>query len=199
MHYFAEFVQVGPHTFRLDTRIYLKQTKVPPKKDDRVVACVICKNPGSATGPAGAGLAPISLSGDTTLPLIKSVFEQAYHAAKKPMPEGYVQVLNLFYLCGPTLKTAIKQYQILSNPPTDPAESNVFPISWFAWGEPDPALDPMKARFLHRTHKDPIYWDHTSKSVQQKVPHPIHGIHPFAKHPQGMPHKAFVNVLSGLV
>ena len=196
MHYFAKFVQVGLHTFRLDTRIYLKsQTKVPPKKDDRVVACVICKNPGSATGTAGAGLAPLSLSGDKTLPLIKSVFEKAYQVAKKPLPEGYVQVLNLFYLCSPNLHTAIKQYQILS----DSAESNVFPITWIAWGGPDPALDPMKTRFLRRTHKDPIYWDHTSKSVQQTDPHPIHGIHPFAKHPQGMPHKAFVSVLSGLV
>src|SRR5258706_12089724 len=151
MSIYAEFVQVGNHWFRYDTRVYLNgQPK--SQADGHCIAAVIGKNPGSAGPTNETGWQPIALNGDKMLPYIRNRFLEAYAKAKVLIPDlAYVQVLNLFYLCGKSLRTALKSYGSRQEPQYCQTEGDEYPIEWFVWGGQHPALDALKARFLNKS------------------------------------------------
>jgi len=150
-HYWAKFKTVDSAVFRFDTRIYLHSID-KPADNDATVGCVIGKNPGSALGEIGRRrLAPIALSGDKFLPTVRAIVSKAYLAAELPLPErGYIQVLNLFYLCNRHLVEAKRSYAAVQRPPRCPAEKLSFPWAWYVWGGTDRTLDPLKKRFRRR-------------------------------------------------
>lgn len=196
-YYYAQFLQNGKHTFRLDTRIYLEDTKSPGAQD-KYVAAIVAKNPGSAVANGAYGsLAPLSLGGDNLLPSVRNRFIDAYKAAGKCIPPGaFVRVWNLFYLCDPRLANALKSYQSISSPPQCSTECQVPPIVWYAWGGNDKHLNPLKNRFLNYSKPSAaFFYDRKTKRVVLQVPK----AGDFAKHPQGLSAKPIVDFLATVV
>jgi hypothetical protein len=62
MSYFAQFEEIESHSFRLDTRIYLRD-EASPSDEDVCIAATIGKNHGSAKGTLQSTLAPVKLDG----------------------------------------------------------------------------------------------------------------------------------------
>lgn len=195
-HYWARFKTLGGNRFRIDTRIYLEPT-ISPDIDDRVLGCIIGKNPGSAT-PAKrtAQLTPIVLAGDKFLPTVLSVVHKAYAAAGAPVPSGaYVQVLNLFYLCDRDLNQAKRSFATIKRAPPYPEEKQHYPWAWYAWGGPDRLLDPLKTRFDDLRSDSCFYYARDRDRIVTETP----ASRDLAKHTQGMPQAKVVSHLSQLI
>jgi hypothetical protein len=111
--YWAQFQQHGDHLFRMDTRIYLVDV-AECRPGDSAIGAVVAKNPGSArpgdtTSPR---LHPIRLSNDRLIPTVRSFVRRAYDEAGVAIPSrGYIQVLNLYYLCEKNSTTAIRKIE----------------------------------------------------------------------------------------
>ncbi len=178
---------------RFDTRVYLQPCD-RPRGRDRAIGCIVGKNPGSATPACITGdLQPIILQGDRFLPTVRAIVRKAYEAAAQAPPAGaYVQILNLFYLCNRNLAQAKRGFAELEMPPLCTTERKRFPWQWFAWGGPDPMLDPLKDRYLGRRAKEAFFLSGASKRVHIGKPGP--GDH--ARHTQGMRHEPVVRYLS---
>ena len=143
MSFFAKFLESNGSMFRVDTRVYL-QDGVSPKDDDKCVAAVIGKNPGSAAPICFDELAPLSLERDNMLPTVRNWFVSAYRRALKKIPDGaFVRVWNLFYLCDPDLRSAIRRHKEIHFLKTCSTEQDLPPLVWFAWGGCHPVLDSM--------------------------------------------------------
>lgn len=182
MPYFACFQIHEDQKFRLDTRIYLREKE--PGKNDRCVAAIIGKNPGSADTKNCGSLMPISLDGDKLLPYVRNRFRNAYDLAGVEIPIGaYVQVWNLFYLCNKSLPAAIKAHSRIKHPPLCASESEWPPIVWFAWGPPTPHFAMMKTRFLGTSNEHAFYYDMELQAVVAAVPELASRV----KHTQGLP------------
>jgi len=116
MPYFANFRIHEGHQFRLDTRIYLRQSD-EPSNHDRCVAAVIGKNPGSANPTELNCLTPLSLDGDKLLPNVRNRFLNAYERSETEVPPGaFIRVWNLVYLCNQNLKDAIASFRTVRQP-----------------------------------------------------------------------------------
>ncbi|WP_439100262.1 hypothetical protein [Congregibacter sp.] len=195
-HYWARFKTLSGNRFRFDTRIYLEPT-CNPDQEDRVLGCIIGKNPGSATpGKRTAQLTPIVLSGDKFLPTVLSVLRKSYAAAGEPVPPGsYLQVLNLFYLCDRDLNQAKRSLTHTRRAPPCPEEGRHYPWAWYAWGGPDRLLDPLKKRF-DDLHSDAcFYYSRDAARIITARP----GSEDLAKHTQGMPQPKVISHLAKLI
>ena len=200
-HYYADFRRVGTHWFRLDTRVYLD--KGPHSQRNGVcVGAIVAKNPGSATGTGGWGV--LHIGNDKMLPNVLSIFSKAYaHPIYKartgksaPPQDAYVQVLNLFYLCNPSLSAALKYIASYASTPPCPGASRSFPVAWYAWGGPSSTLHPFRTKFKVVT-KHSFFFDPRKPfpTIKHGVPTPTD----FAKHPQGLAHANIVPHLASVL
>jgi len=195
MCYFARFTIHEGHQFRLDTRIYLCESD-EPSADDRCVAAIVGKNPGSANPTELDRLTRLSLDGDKLLPSVRNRFLAAYERAGVRMPRGgFIRVWNLVYLCNHRLKDAIAAFRAVRKPLFCNTEEAIPRIVWFAWGPPNPDLQPFTKRFLNRTFEHPFYYDMDAGAIVPGVPVVTSRV----KHTQGLPAKAVEKHLAGLI
>lgn len=195
-HYWARFRQLEGVMFRLDTRIYLQPIE-KPGQGDSPIGCVVGKNPGSARGGLDhRRLTPMVLEGDRFLPNVLAVTLKAYSAAEVDIPVGgYIQVLNLFYLCDRRLANARRTLAAFNRPPVCRTEGQSFPWSWYVWGGPDRALNPLKKRFINQSGKRAFYYDGALSQLIDRVP----DVTDKARHTQGLAHGPVVKHLAKLI
>jgi len=196
-HYFwAEFVEIEGDIFRFDTRIYLQPVN-EIRADDICIGAIVGKNPGSAKSMAlGNGISPIDLDGDKLLPTVRNIVYNAYQAAKMDIPQqGYIQVLNSFYLCDPDLGSAINRLKNNCNVESCPAESKIFPWVWYVWGGDSIDLNKFKERFQDIKAKKHFYFDKDQKEIISEIPRGTD----FAKHTQGLRHDYIVPYITSLI
>lgn len=188
--YWAQFCETNTRSYRLDTRVYLQPIDKPKRTDD-CVGAIIGKNPGSAQpSKACAGLTGMSLGYDQFLRAVRDIPTKAYTLAGVKLPErGYIQVLNLFYLCDPNLPTAIKSLQLDSDPIFCETENKGFPWVWYAWGGNSPQLNPLKERFAGIRSEHHFYYDLALHAVVVGKP-PLSAT---AKHTQGLPRQPVID------
>jgi hypothetical protein len=197
--YYAQFVPVGDHKFRLDTRIYLNVCDSPRQDDKECVAAVVVKNPGKATsGCNPPDWEPLILDGDNTLPSIQNLFLDAYAKACKPIPKNaFIQVWNLFYLCNSDAKKAFAALKTIPAPPPCPSEAHCRPkLVWFAWGKCNwskarvdvDLFNSLKERFRLQHHEKTFYYGHEKSTryiaKEASVLPGVPSDDDFAKHPQ---------------
>lgn len=189
--YWAKFKRhESGRIFRFETRVYLSDI---PKctSTDPVIGAVIAKNPGSAQPSAGAPrtIQPIQLANDRLLPTVRSIVRKAYRGAKTDAPQrGYIQVLNLFYLCDNDFKHAIREISRIDNPPIDPAESKRFPWVFYLWGDYTHNKAQFIQRFTDLDARHHFYFDKNDTIVVPGVPVEKS----FAKHTQGLNQKPII-------
>jgi hypothetical protein len=195
-HFWAKFLSIDGETFRIDTRIYLKEIN-SPKKDDPCIGAIVGKNPGSAKPSASSGeLQPIELDGDKLLPTVRNIITKAYLATQVPLPErGYVQVLNLFYLCNKSLSEAIASIGKVAEPPYCKSEFGAFPWVWYVWGNESADLNPYKERFSQINAIHHFYFDNRAKEIKDRLPN----CHEFAKHTQGLKHECVIPHIAQII
>ena len=196
-HYFwAEFVEIEKDVFRFDTRIYLNPIDNVKGNDIRL-GSVVGKNPGSAKSIAvGNGIQPIELYGDKLLLSVRNIVKKSYKQAGVAIPDnGYIQVLNLFYLCDPDLGQATTKIKAIKHPRICQTENQEFPWVWYVWGASSETLNPYKRRFAQLNSCNHFYFD---KSLSKVIKMPASET-AFAKHTQGLKHEFVVPHIAGLV
>lgn len=195
--YWAKFERDDSgRTFRLDTRVYLTDVAKCSTKDP-LIGAVVAKNPGSAQ-PSGSArlLQPIQLANDKLIPTVRSIVMKAYEEADcKSARRGYIQVLNLFYLCDNKYTQALREMSHISKPPTDPAEDRCFPWVFYLWGEYDQHKAPYIDRFTDLNADAHFYFDKLRDVVVSGVP----GKTSFAKHTQGLVQEPVIDHLAQLL
>lgn len=195
-HFWAKFQSSGGELFRLDTRIYLKNIDAP-KQSDSCIGAIVGKNPGSAKPSSSTGeLQPIQLDDDKLLPTVRNIVTKAYVTAKIAVPDrGYVQVLNLFYLCNPILSQAVAAISQTTTPPICKSESGHFPWVWYVWGDDHIGLRPHKERFSTIDADQRFFFDNRVKEVKGSSPQN----NEFARHTQGLKHIYVVPYIAQLI
>lgn len=197
MHtYWAKFEFINQDLFRLDTRVYLSPVD-SIQAEDTCVGAIVGKNPGSAQPHITTScIQPIKLSGDRCLPTVRHIVLKAYTLAGLPLPRrGFIQVLNLFYLCNPNLRRALSAIKAHGDVKCCPAESRTFPWVWYIWGGSSKALNTYKLRFAHIDTSHHFYYDKLNECIVDKAALP----NDFAKHTQGLKHKFVVPYIAGLL
>jgi hypothetical protein len=195
MPYFARFTIHEGYRFRLDTRIYLRESDAP-SKCDQCVAAVVAKNPGSACPTELDRLSRLSLAGDKLLPNVRNRFRTAYRLSSIEVPHGaFVRVWNLVYLCNPNLSEAIVSFRTIRQPLFCNSENTIPRIVWFAWGPPNSQLQHFTQRFRNRTFKQPFYFDMDIKKIVPRIPTTTSRV----KHTQGLPCDAVEKHLAQII
>lgn len=193
VHYWAQFENRNGDLFRFDTRIYLQPIEKPSKKD-LCIGAVIGKNPGSARpmDNDNSTLQPIQLGHDKFLPTVRNIMIEAYNSAGIALqdnPNKYIQVLNLFYLCGKDLKTARAGIHNIQTTPICRSEKNKFNFIFYAWGGPNDGINDYKMRFIRNSRTDNHIWfDNKTKKPKETIPHEDD----FVKHTLGLRHKLII-------
>ena len=195
MSFFAHFTMHEGYQFRLDTRIYIRDSD-DPRAEDTCIAAIIGKNPGSANPTELNRLSRLSLDGDRLLPYVRNRFIAAYKTSGSRIPQGaYIRVWNLLYICNPKLNDAITTFNNIQRPLLCETESNMPPIVWFAWGPPNPSLTQFTARFLERTVENPFYYDNATQKVVAQNPMLTSRV----RHTQGLPAAPVEKHLANLI
>ena len=191
MNYFARFEEVNGQLFRFDTRIYLESLNL--NFESVCVGAIVGKNPGSAAPNALNQFLPLDLHRDQMLPFVGNRFLDGYRRAKKPIPpNAFVRVWNLFYVCNPDLGAALKIASKTPHLPTCPSETDSAPVIWYGWGGNNADLNPYKARYLQKKHRNQFFYNHRSAVIVQNAP----AVADFAKHTQDMPTETIVQYLA---
>jgi len=195
--YWAKFVSHGSNLFRLDTRIYLQPVaKCGP--GDQPIGAVVGKNPGSArpSDVTTRTLHKLTLANDKLLPTVRSIVVKAYSKAGIEPPDGgYVQVLNLFYLCDKGFDRAMRAIGRIDKPPSDESESKHFPWIMYLWGEYHDAKASYIDRFEKLDSDRHFYFDKNRDRIVPSVPN--RGS--FAKHTQGLVLEPVIKHLASLI
>jgi len=195
--YWAKFVTNGHNLFRFDTRIYLHPVE-RCKPNDQPIGAVVGKNPGSArpSDAANEKLHELELANDKLLPTVRSIVARAYSKAGIEPPDGgYVQVLNLFYLCDKRFGHAMRTIGRIPKLPSDKSEARHFPWIMYLWGERDDAKAPYMVRFGRLDSDRHFYFDKNRNRVVPSAPN--RGS--FAKHTQGMVLEPVIKHLASLI
>ena len=194
--FWAKFEDIDEDTFRFDTRIYLHNVEAP-KEGDICIGAIVGKNPGSAKSSVNnSELQPINLDGDKLLPTVRNIVTKAYEQAQTPLPErGFVQVLNLFYLCNPDLEAAITSFEQSNGSKNCSSENGHFPWVWYVWGGKSDKLSPFKKRFAAINTANHFYFDKERSCIVNKLA----SANVFAKHTQGLKHEYVVPYIAQLV
>lgn len=192
-NYWAEFKQIGNDIFRFDTRIYLEPIDAIGE-NDCCIGAVVGKNPGSAVSSAiGKGIQEIKLNGDKLLPNVRSIVKKSYKVAMETPPvRGYIQVLNLFYLCDPNLEQAKLKFKQCNKVEYCPTENQHFPWVWYLWGDSDIELNPHKRRFDTLDTTNHFYYDNKELGITLAKPSET----VLARHTQGLKHDFVVPDIS---
>ncbi len=195
-YYWAEFVESGRDVFRFDTRIYINSID-SIERNDCCIGAIVGKNPGSAKPVAiRNGIQPIKLDGDKLLPTVRNIIIKSYkEAGIQPPPKGYIQVLNLFYLCNPDLGQAISALKENKNTRYCLTENLSFPWVWYVWGSVSEILNPYKGRLSMLQSINHFYYD---KEKSKMVAEPA-SVSVFAKHTQGLKHVYVVPYIAGVI
>ncbi|AGA68217.1 hypothetical protein Desdi_0689 [Desulfitobacterium dichloroeliminans LMG P-21439] len=196
-NYWARFRKIDNHTFRFDTRIYLKEVS-NPSDDDLCIGAIVGKNPGSAKPSSNSdnGLQEIALDKDNLLPNVRKIMLKAYrHCNKRIENRSYIQVLNLMYLCDKDLKQAIRRINAFPDQLICECENKEFPFIWYVWGNDDKSLNPFKGRFSKIYATKHFYFDNSAKNVIEKAP----SFSDSARHTQGLNHDFVVPYISNLI
>lgn len=196
-HYFwAEFAESRKDIFRFDTRIYINSIN-GIENNDCCLGAVVGKNPGSAKSVAiGNGLQPIELDGDKLLPTVRNIVLKSYNEASiQPPQRGYIQVLNLFYLCNPDFAQAISDLKKNQNAQNCLTENLSFPWVWYVWGGASETLNPYKGRFSKLKSSNHFYYDKKKSKVVAKPA----SVSAFAKHTQGLKHEYLVPYIAEVI
>jgi len=116
-------------------------------------------------------------------------------AGKEIIPNGYIQVLNLFYLCDPSLNQARKKIQGFP-PQNDCSENNKFPFVFYTWGGPNDRINCYKNRFIKniRTNNH-IWFDYNANKTKITKPSEID----FVKHIQGLSHDHILHQIAAVI
>lgn len=196
-NYWAKFEKIGNNMFRFDTRIYIEPI-TSPSTTDVCIGAVVGKNPGSAKAKdlTNTALQQIDLAHDKLLPNILSIVKSAYKkAGKNTDKNSYIQILNLFYLCNPKLKDAVKEIQNYSKPIVCNSEKLSYPWVWYVWGNGDITLSKFKERFGNLKTKNHFFFNQNTRSIKESVPTPSD----FARHTQGLSHDLIIPYLSKII
>lgn len=196
-HYWAVFQKESNHLFRFDTRIYINPRSYP-LPDDYCIGAIVGKNPGSAQPESvhSENMQAIKLAGDNLLPTVKTIVTKAYISSGKSVPKtGYIQVLNLFYLCNPDLNTAISNFKKSGVQQFCDSESKEFPFIWYVWGNHQKNLNEYKLRFLSIRSPHHFYVSKHTQEIIKEAPGPLS----FAKHTQGMKQQAVISHLKKII
>lgn len=196
-YFWAKFQEVDGNVFRYDTRIYLSPIE-NPCNEDNCIGAVVGKNPGSAkaNNPNNHSLQEIKLDGDKLLPTVRNIIDKSYIEAGKEIPDrGYIQMLNLFYLCNPNLGEAIHTIKVMQNTIFCSTEKQSFKWVWYVWGDKDQRLNQFKGRFESIEAKTNVFLNNKSGRVSKRLPL----TDDFAKHTQGMRHALIVPFISGVI
>jgi hypothetical protein len=195
-YFWAEFVKIADDTFRFDTRVYFNSIS-EVRESDNCVGAIVGKNPGSAKSVAiDEGIQPISLDRDKLLPTVRNIFVQSYKEAEVDLPKrGYIQILNLFYLCNKNLGQAIAGVKKNKYAKNCLSENKNFPLIWYVWGDSLDDLNPFKERFKQLKSSNHFYYDKVHNKVVSESP----SISCFAKHTQGLRHDYVVPYISGII
>ena len=187
MSFYARFEIIENNLYRFDTRIYFNNHS--PERGDECIGAIIGKNPGSAKPSEIGKLAKLDKGKDKMLPYVKNRFEEGYKLAGKEIPRNaYVQVWNLFYLCNPNLKNAIKSISNMGSQPLCETEKYIPGITWFAWGGDNKELNVFKKRFVRSSSSKCFFYDYSAEKIVVDMP----TIKDSVKHPQGLT-AAYVN------
>jgi hypothetical protein len=169
---YAEW-NVGSHTVRKDTRVYLINGGVHKQNQGRCRGIVWMTNPGTKnqpmTGRTIVGNLPWDKwpgSLDPTMQVVVKIIDCATQIAisqkKVVKPDDYIQILNLFYLCWSCKECAWRQSPAVGHREFPCASSN---FCWFAWGSPPKThWLPAGATFLPHpiqlhSLKNPFFFD----------------------------------------
>lgn len=194
--FWARFRQSNTATYRLDTRVYLQAIE-KPSVNDSCLGAIVGKNPGSARpSTRSPGITGLSLGYDQFLRAVRDIPTQAYHEAEMDLPQqAYIQVLNLFYVCDPNLKRALRSFLADPKPIICGSECNGFPWVWYAWGGDSTHLNHLKQRFAAIRARHHFYYDRGSGTVVATRP----ATSVTAKHTQGLPRQPVIDHLAGLI
>lgn len=196
-YYWAIFKRIGSNTFRFDTRIYINEIG-EPRKSDPCIGAVVGKNPGSANPSdiTKIHLQEIILSGDKLLPSVKNIIQKSYNEAKTEIPSrGFIQVLNLFYLCNTNLERAIEESKKFDKLKFCQSEQNSFPWIWYVWGNSMVSINKHKNRFNNIKAKKHFFFNQNTKRIDQRKP----TVDDFARHTQGLKQNLVVPFISQLI
>lgn len=196
------------YLFRFDTRIYLQDVD-ECKDTDPIIGAVVGKNPGSARpfDSESNSLHPIELGRDQMLPRIEKILQRAIRDSASRIPRrGFIQVLNLFYICNQELKEAKRLLRYLDHVVTCLSERSKFPWLWYAWGRPKKDFSrrhkELTRRFngIRATHRffleqQPLSADSSKDKLWKISPR----VDDCAKHTQGMRDKLVVRYISELL
>lgn len=196
-HFWAKFKKRDLNNFRYDTRIYLNKIS-HPESTDNCIGAIVGKNPGSANpiDKNNSSIQEIRLDGDKLLPTVKNIIRKSYIRAGVEIPNrGYIQVLNLFYLCNPILKEAIFEREELSDLNFCLSENKNFPWVWYLWGGDNYSLNNFKKRFKIIKADTHFFFNQKTKEIKKGVP----STKDFARHTQGLKHSLIVPFISELI
>jgi len=194
--YWASFRETGTATYRLDTRVYLQAIE-RPSGGDSCLGAIVGKNPGSARpSTRGPGLAGLLLGYDQFLRAVRDIPTRAYQVAEVDLPaRAYIQVLNLFYLCDPNLRQAVRSLLADPDPIICESECRDFTWVWYAWGGDSTHLNRLKQRFATIRSRDHFYYDlGSSKVIADRPSNSV-----TAKHTQGLPRQPVIDHLAGII
>ena len=168
-----------------------------PKADDVCIGAIVGKNPGSAKPSSFCqDLQAIRLDGDKLLPTVRNIVAKAHEQAQLSLPErGYIQVLNLFYLCNPDLGAAIASIEENPDARICESETRQFPWVWYVWGGKSRKLSNLKGRFSGLKTGNHFYFDSQLKQIVKKPA----SCYAFAKHTQGLRHDDVVPYIVQLI
>lgn len=196
-YFWASFEKIDENIYRYDTRIYLSDIE-SINSNDLCIAAVVGINPGSAKANDiyTLGLQKINLDGDKLLPTVRNIFLKAYNEAKEEIPKnGYIQVLNLFYLCDENKEEAIRKINNLSEFKTDKLENKEFNLIWYLWGQEDERINFLKNRFKNINSKHHIFYNQIEKQISFNKP----DIKSFARHTRGLAHSLIVPSIASIL
>lgn len=194
--FWAEFKQIENDVFRFNTRIYLNYIN-EIECSDLCIGAVVGKNPGSAkSSDINNGIQPIILDGDKLLPTVRNIVIKSYDMSGVSIPQrGYIQVLNIFYICERNIGCATTKLVNNKICPNDMAENISFPWVWYVWGGKSKYLNPYKYRFSKLKARNHFYYD---KDMSTVITQPATESS-FAKHTQGLRHDDIVPHITHLI
>jgi hypothetical protein len=185
MGYYALFIDRDGRRFRFDTRIYLCDCEDHKQEDGKGIClgAFVGLNPGSAEPWKESDVGTWNrICEDGTLRLIRRCFLEA--GGREMSPCAFVQVWNLFYLCDPESKKAIRDARKLGPPRTCPREGPLpLKMVWYGWGSSVPWLENRTKYFVDIGPEKGVYYE--SKDGSPKIGKP--GTGSYAGHPARKP------------
>lgn len=180
---YAKFVRDGDFEYRTETYLSLldiKEEFIKSLKQENCIGTVIMINPGSSRCKGEYGQIDKATM-DTTMKIIKKCISSAYKNRKCQIPsKGYIEIFNLFNLCGKKLTEAVRIYKEHNNKNSF-MESQIkvrpyTPWIWLAWGcnhdELDKRRDYLYKNLINKFSKKIVRFDCGKYPDKKRFWHP---------------------------